>query len=112
MAAGVDDGDNHGAVRLLEIIDGKVTLGDQGPVVVVEFHCKAPRVEGDSIRGFKVAFKEPVATAMETGIKVVMGELHILADGCQGYDWLARHLRRRIDLFSSSIVSVAIWPWT
>ena len=111
VTAGVDDGDNHRAIRLLKVIDRKVTFGDQGPVVVVEFYRKAPRIERDSIRGSKVALEESVPPATQTGGKVIIGELHILADIRQGDNWLAGHLWRLIDFFSSSIVSVAIWPW-
>ena len=107
MTAGIDNSNNHRTVLFLKVMDGKVALGDQGPVIIIEFHCKTPRIKGDLICGPKVTFEEFVPTASETGGKIIVGELHILADRLQRYDRLADPLRRWIDFFSSSIVSVA-----
>ncbi|MBI2814193.1 MAG: hypothetical protein HYX71_07905 [Opitutae bacterium] len=111
MPAGVDDSDNHRTVRLLKATDSQVALGrDQCPVAIVGLHGKTPRIEGDSIRRGKAAREESFPTLAETGGKIVLGELHILADLLQRDNRLAGHLWRRIDFFRSSIVSVATWP--
>lgn len=92
MTTGVNDRDNHRTVRLLKVINGKVALGDQGPVVIVKLHGKTPRIEDDLIRCGEITFEELVSTAEETSGKVIIGELHILADLLQRDNRLTGHL--------------------
>jgi hypothetical protein len=44
MAAGIDYGNNHRAVRFLIVVNGKIAFGNQGSVIVAKFHGKASRV--------------------------------------------------------------------
>ena len=78
--------------------------------VDVGLHGKTPRIEGDSIRRGKATREELFPTVAETGGKIVLGGLPLLADLLLRDNRLAGHLRRRIGFFSSTIVSVATWP--
>ena len=110
MPAGVDDSDDDRAFRLDEIVDRKIAFRNQGAAIVVEFDRVAPRIEGDLIGDFEVTLEKLVGASAGVSRKIIIRQLHVVADRLQRDHWPDVHLRRWIVFFNSAIVSVTTLP--
>lgn len=106
----VHERDNNGTISFFEVVDRKVAFGHQGTMVVLKLYGKRRGVAPNSVGHRKVAVEESLAGATDSFLKVVIGQLHVIADDVQRYNWFRLHLRRRMDFRNCSIETVPISP--
>ena len=112
VAAGVDHGGDDRPVDFHKIIDRQMTIGNEGAAVVVEFDGKDFGVQRDPIREDEIAFEKTVAVRGSVSGEIVVGGLHVGTDGIERDHGQAFHDWRRMDRFSSAMVTVVISPRT
>ena len=79
-------------------------------MVIVELDRKNLRILGDLVHRCEIPLEETLTGRTNPGFEIVASAQYILADIGQRDDGFGAHWRRRSDLRSSSIVSVASSP--
>src|ERR1017187_4207589 len=110
MSAGINHGDYNCPPWFDEVVNGKVTLGNERAAIVVKLERKSFRIERNPIGNRKVAFQKFVPNTGAAHGKIIIRCLHVSADGVECDDRPAVHDWRRIEGFSSAIVSVLAAP--
>jgi hypothetical protein len=110
MTAGIDHGGDHRTMLFHEIVDGQMAAGNKGATIVVKFQREYIGVVFDPVGGRKLLLQEFVATGGTARGKIIIRHLHIFAHCVEGDDGESFHFCRRIDRFSSAIVTVDISP--
>ena len=110
MAAGIDHGGDDRTMRFDKKGDGQMAAADKGATVVVELQWKCLAVAFDPIGGRKGSVQEFVATVGTARGKIILRCLDIFSHRGEGNDRPIFHFWRRIDHFSSVIVTVGISP--
>lgn len=110
MPSRVEHGDNHGAIRLDEIINRQIALRHECPALVVKLERKDLGIFLNPIRRRKIAREKAFAGIRRPGLKIIVSPLNVRPHRLQRDDRLTLHDRRLMDRCNSVIVTVLISP--